>query len=186
MRKQTQKKEISQLKKAFTQWGFTWGGIFDNRRGEWWLFGQLLLIGAHLFPPWPANIVLTPSPRISLWLGIFTTIIGIILSIKSFIDLGASLSPLPEPKEESTLVIKGSYIYCRHPLYQSLIISSLGVAISLGSILHFLLLIALTMLLIGKAKREEQKLMLRHDEYNSYKAKTAAIIPGIPILDWRN
>ena len=37
----------------FSSWGFSWGGWLDNRRGEWWLMGQMLLIGAHLLPRWP-------------------------------------------------------------------------------------------------------------------------------------
>ena len=39
---------------AFAGWGLSWGGWFDNRRGEWWLLAQLALIAAHLLPPWPA------------------------------------------------------------------------------------------------------------------------------------
>ena len=27
----------------FSDWGFSWGGWLDNRRGEWWLLAQLLL-----------------------------------------------------------------------------------------------------------------------------------------------
>ena len=38
----------------FSDWGFSWGGWLDNRRGEWWLLAQLLLITAHLRPAWPA------------------------------------------------------------------------------------------------------------------------------------
>ena len=38
----------------FSGWGLSWGGWLDNRRGEWWLLAQLLLITAHLLPPWPA------------------------------------------------------------------------------------------------------------------------------------
>ena len=26
----------------FSDWGFSWGGWLDNRRGEWWLLAQLL------------------------------------------------------------------------------------------------------------------------------------------------
>ena len=36
------------------RWGLTWAGWRDNRRGEWWLLAQVLLIAAHLLPPWPA------------------------------------------------------------------------------------------------------------------------------------
>ena len=39
---------------AWRGWGLSWGGWLDNRHGEWWLLAQLLLIGLHLLPPWPA------------------------------------------------------------------------------------------------------------------------------------
>ena len=38
----------------------------DNRRGEWWLLAQLLLITAHLLPFWPAlasfGVAIWPKP----------------------------------------------------------------------------------------------------------------------------
>jgi hypothetical protein len=34
----------------FSGWGLSWAGWLDNRRGEWWLAAQLVLIAAHLFP----------------------------------------------------------------------------------------------------------------------------------------
>ena len=47
----------------FSDWGFSWGGWLDNRRGEWWLLAQLLLITAHLLPVWPCLLYTSPSPR---------------------------------------------------------------------------------------------------------------------------
>ena len=58
----------------FSDWGFSWGGWLDNRRGEWWLLAQLLLITAHLLPVWPApasfgavsytHLTLPPTPYV--------------------------------------------------------------------------------------------------------------------------
>ena len=42
-------------------WGLTWGGWLDNRRGEWWLLAQLVLVAAHLAPPWPQPTPLESS-----------------------------------------------------------------------------------------------------------------------------
>ena len=39
----------------FSDWGFSWSGWLDNRRGEWWLLAQLLLITAHLLPVYCAT-----------------------------------------------------------------------------------------------------------------------------------
>ena len=44
----------------------------DNRRGEWWLLAQLLLITAHLLPVWPApasfGVAIWPKPLFGLGL----------------------------------------------------------------------------------------------------------------------
>lgn len=59
-------------------------------------------------------------------------------------------------------------------------------ALLLGSLLHLALLLALAAVLGGKARREERALLLMHPEaYPAYRASTAAIVPGLPWLDWR-
>ena len=187
MRSRTKKASSKSLVLAFSNWGFSWGGVLDNRKGEWWLIGQVLLIAAHLLPAWSPfkdSEIIWPT-----WLTIVGTcllIIGIIKSAKAFISLGPNLSPLPNPKAGSKLVQTGSYKFCRHPLYQGIIISSLGIVISVGSIFHALLSFSLTVLLIKKAKREELLLIHKHLNYKNYLESTPAIIKGIPLLDWRN
>ena len=147
----------------------------------------MILILAHFLPAWPSLNIYG-----FIWLkalniaGTLLFLLGIILAAKSFLSLGASMSPLPYPKAEAKLVREGSYKDCRHPLYQSLLISSGGLMISLGSLLHLFLFIGLCAILIGKAKKEEHQLQLKHQEYIHYLKKTPAIIKGVPFLDWRN
>ena len=175
------------FKRMISGWGFSWGGLIDNRRGEWWLFGQLLLITAHLIPPFPEFEKIEynwPFPLIFFGLCLF--IVGVLLSIRAFFGLGPSLSPLPEPKPGAELVITGPYENCRHPLYQGLLISSIGVAIYLGSLIHLVLFLLLAALLVGKARREERRLLTVHSEYRFYISSTPAIMPRFPFLDWRD
>jgi protein-S-isoprenylcysteine O-methyltransferase Ste14 len=47
------------------------------------------------------------------------------------------------------------------------------------------LLLALGAVLGGKARREERQLLAIHPGYSAYRATTAAIVPGLPWLDWR-
>ena len=167
-------------------WGFSWGGWFDNRRGEWWLLAQLSLITAHLLPPWPAPGswgYAWPLPIALIGAGLF--LLGLALAVQAFWRLGASLTPLPEPKPGAALVTSGPYRRCRHPLYQAVLVCSLGVVLALGSLLHLALLLALCAVLGGKARREEGPLLQRHPEYAAYRASTPAIVPGLPWLDWR-
>jgi len=167
-------------------WGLSWGGWLDNRRGEWWLLAQLVLIAAHLFPPWPAPGswgFAWPLPLAALGAGLF--VLGLVLAVQAFWRLGPSLTPLPDPKPGAALVTAGAYGRCRHPLYQSILICSLGVTLALGSLLHLALLLALCAVLGGKARREERQLLPLHPDYAAYRAATAAIVPGLPWLDWR-
>ena len=174
------------LKERLSQWGFSWAGLWDNRRGEWWLIAQLTLIAAHLLPA-------TPSPgdlgmawplglRLLGW-GVFA--LGLVLACQAVGALGGSLTPLPEPMPSAPLVTSGAYGRCRHPLYQAVLVCSLGVAVALGSLLHLGLFLALAVVLSGKAHREERCLLALHPDYGTYRATTAAIVPGVPGLDWR-
>ena len=94
----------------FSDWGFSWGGWLDNRRGEWWLLAQLLLITAHLLPVWPApasfGVAIWPKPLFGL--GLLLLAFGLFRALKAFRCLGANLSPLPAPKPANQLIATGS------------------------------------------------------------------------------
>jgi protein-S-isoprenylcysteine O-methyltransferase Ste14 len=167
-------------------WGFSWAGLRDNRHGEWWLIAQMLLITAHLLPPLP------PPARLGLdWpaplriLGIAVFVAGLALGAQGTLHLGESLSPLPEPMPDAALVTEGAYGRCRHPLYQALLVASLGVTLAYGSLLHLALLLLLAWVLGSKARREEEGLCRLHPDYAAYRARTPAILPFLPWLDWR-
>ena len=168
----------------FSSWGLTWRGWLDNRRGEWWLLAQLLLIAAHLLPA-PERWGISPWPRPLVWLGALMVLWGLGLALQDFITLGSNLSPLPEPKDSHQLIQEGPYQQRRHPMYQAVLVCSAGMVIAQGSLLHLLLLLALGLVLGGKARREERALLLLHPTYATYQRTTAAIIPGLPWLDWR-
>ena len=178
---------MDKLRIILTRWGFSWQGIINNKKGEWWLFAQILLIAAHLIPQWPSQDALNfVWPPLLLLLGIGLIIRGIFLATMSVIKLGSSLTPLPSPMDGSLLKIEGPYKYSRHPLYKSIILISLGQTIALGSLIHCLLLFTLATLLIYKAKTEEKELIKLHSRYQDYMENTPAIFKGLSKLDWRS
>ena len=168
------------------RWGLSWGGWLDNRRGEWWLLAQVALILAHALPPWP-----DPGSWGYAWplpvalAGAVLLLVGLGLALQAFLGLGSSLTPLPEPMAGAALVTTGAYARCRHPLYQAVLLCSLGLTLALGSVLHLALLLGLCAVLGGKARREERALAAAHPDYAAYRAATPAIIPRLPWLDWR-
>jgi len=113
-------------------------------------------------------------------------VVGLLLAAQAFWRLGPSLTPLPDPKPGAALVTTGAYGRCRHPLYQAVLLCSLGVVLALGSLLHLALLLGLCAVLGGKARREERFLMQLHPGYRDYRRSTPAIVPGLPWLDWRS
>ncbi len=176
----------SPLARWLARWGFSWAGWRDNRHGEWWLAAQLLLIAAHLLPPWPAPGSLGFAWPLPIALGgACLFVVGLGLALQGALNLGASLSPLPEPMTGAALVTTGAYGRCRHPLYQAILLCSLGLTLALGSLLHLALLLGLCGVLGGKARREERALMVLHPAYARYRASTPAIMPVLPWLDWR-
>ena len=178
---------MTDWKQAFSGWGLSWNGWFNNRRGEWWLLAQLALIAFHLFPGWPKpEFFGIDWPAAAQLTGLITLGIGVGLALQGFLTLGASLSPLPDPKPGADLVTSGVYARCRHPLYRAVLVCSLGVVIAWASLLHLMLLLALILVLRGKARREERALLLVLPAYASYMKTTAAIVAHCPGLDWRH
>ena len=157
-------------------WGLSWGGWLDNRRGEWWLLGQLVLIAMDIaLPAWPLR---WSSPQGLMVVGVVVLIAGLVLAAVAFVQLGSSLTPLPEPMPNAELKAQGLYGFCRHPLYLAVLVCALGMALIKGGVLHPLLLLGLAVLLRGKAKREEQALLRQYPEYGAYQQRVPAFFPG--------
>ncbi len=169
------------------RWGFSRAGWLDNRRGEWWLAAQVALIAAVvLLPglPSPSSLGLAWPLAARVGGGLLLAA-GLAEALLALVGLGPSLTPLPEPMAGAPLVRQGLYRRCRHPLYQAILVCALGVALLRGSLLHLTLLLMLAGVLGGKARREERSLDRLHPDYGAYRASTAAIVPGLPWLDWR-
>jgi protein-S-isoprenylcysteine O-methyltransferase Ste14 len=175
------------LGQRLQMWGFSWGGLRDNRHGEWWVMAQMLLIGLHLLPAFPTPQALGLAWPLPLRLmGLLIFLVGLVLAAQGALNLGENLSPLPEPMPGGTLVTEGAYRRCRHPLYQAVLICSLGVVLALGSLVHLGLLLALAIVLSLKARREERRLCQLFPGYQTYRASTPAIVPYLPGLNWRS
>ena len=171
----------------FSGWGLSWAGWLDNRRGEWWLVAQLALIAAHLLPVWPVPAFwgLVSWPRPLFGFGLLLLAFGLIRAVQALLSLGASLSPLPVPKQNNQLIRTGVYGHCRHPMYQAVLLCSLGVVVATGSLVHLGLFLSLALVLRGKARFEELALRQLHPDYIAYAVTTPAIVRDCPGLDWR-
>ena len=180
------RKLLNDIKTILSRWGFSKQGLFQNTKGEWYLFAQIFLILLHLIPPYPKIDSIDFSINLLfIIIGSAISIQGLIIVIKALIDLGDNLTPLPYPMKESSLIKNNSYKSNRHPLYKGILFISLGICIFSLSLIHLLLLILLTYILKTKALKEEETLKIKFPEYEKYFEEVPAIIKNIKYLDWK-
>jgi protein-S-isoprenylcysteine O-methyltransferase Ste14 len=101
---------------------------------------------------------------------------GVTWSVWSMHSLGTNLSVIAQAREVAS---RGPYRWVRHPLYAGEIVSSLGLAIAAWSPAAIGLWLALCAMQGYRALREEQVLLQALPAYRTYRARTAALLPGI-------
>jgi protein-S-isoprenylcysteine O-methyltransferase Ste14 len=77
------------------------------------------------------------------------------------------------------VVQRGPYRWVRHPLYTGEIVSSLGLAVTVGTAAAAAVWLAICGLQVYRAVREEQVLLLALPAYAGYRSRTAALLPGV-------
>ncbi len=138
--------------------------------------GQLVLIALDIaLPAWPLR---WSSPQGLMVVGVVVLIAGLVLAAVAFVQLGSSLTPLPEPMPKAELKAQGLYGFCRHPLYLAVLVCALGMALIKGGVLHPAAA-GLAVLLRGKAQREEQALLRHYPDYSAYQQRVPAFFPGL-------
>jgi protein-S-isoprenylcysteine O-methyltransferase Ste14 len=101
---------------------------------------------------------------------------GMSWSVWSPRSLGRSVSVLAQARD---VIDRGPYRWVRHPLYAGEIVSSLGVAIAMNSLIAFAFWLVLCGLQVYRALREEEVLLKALPAYRSYRRRTAALLPGV-------
>jgi protein-S-isoprenylcysteine O-methyltransferase Ste14 len=147
-----------------------------DRRVAWaYVSVQVVLLVAIVF--WPSGNSRTVTQfellgNILEWLGWA----GIALSA---ISIRSSLTAVPLPKEHAQLATNGLYRIIRHPMYASVMVLCLGIALSSGMVIKYLIFVALAALFHFKSRYEERYLRQKFPEYEAYAQRTGRIIPFI-------
>ncbi len=90
--------------------------------------------------------------------------------------LGRNLSVIAQARDVAE---RGPYRWVRHPLYAGEIMSSLGLAVAAHNLAAFGVWAGFCALQAYRALREEQLLLAALPGYRAYRARTAALLPGI-------
>ena len=134
------------------------------------VISQFIIIALHLIKFNLLNQKLIQGEFLTLnYISNFLITLSLIIIVFSVKELWKSLSPMPRPKENSTLITSGIYRLFRHPMYYSLIIISFSFFIKSLTIYNLILSILLTFIISNKIKIEEEYLTKKFHNYTSYK-----------------
>jgi protein-S-isoprenylcysteine O-methyltransferase Ste14 len=149
----------------------------DKKKSRLLVTIQFILLAVIFFLPVKAPGAETPSWILEL--GSFIVWPGLGIVLISIFKLGQSLTASPIPKDDSQLKTDGLYKWIRHPIYTGLILTTLGIALEVGSVSKLFFVGGLIVLFNYKAKWEETFLLKRYPEYRTYMSKTGRFVPRL-------
>jgi len=151
-----------------------------------WLLLRLAMLGFGILP---FVYVVTDFPRFASYpfyppfvaIGPIVFIAGMIVIVRAHRDLGRAFSGKLEIREGHQLVTSGIYAYVRHPIYLAYLLWAVAQAMLLPNwVAGFSALFCWCVLFSVRIPREERMMTEAFgDEYRSYMARTARIIPGV-------
>jgi protein-S-isoprenylcysteine O-methyltransferase Ste14 len=155
---------------------------WKGTRGEWYVVVQfclfaLVALGPRAWPGWPAWVA--PFTWLGWIVGLLVGGLGGLLALAGVLGLGASLTAVPYPKDEATLVTTGPYRLVRHPIYSGLIFAALGWALLRNGWLTLVYALILFIFFDIKSRREEQWLRQKYHDYAAYQQRVRKLIPLI-------
>ena len=100
------------------------------------------------------------------------------VGIAGVVVLGLNRTPFPQPRQGSQLVKRGIYGVVRHPLYTSVLLSSLGWAFTWQSKASLTAAVVLILFLHAKSRREQRWLHEMFSDYPDYAQRVPRFLPG--------
>ena len=106
------------------------------------------------------------------------TMAGIAVGVATlYYNRPGNFSVHPEPRQEAVLITQGPYRWVRHPMYLSVILVLLGLALHAGSLVGWSSMALATGAMLAKSVIEEQYLSTKFPNYKAYQARTKRVIP---------
>jgi protein-S-isoprenylcysteine O-methyltransferase Ste14 len=151
-------------------------------RGEWYVVAQVCLfvlvaVGPRTWRGWP-GWSFPDSMLVSLAGGALLAG-GACFVIAGMMKHGSTLTALPYPAANGTLLETGPYRVVRHPIYGGAIFMALGWALWTRGWLTLVYVALLFLLLDVKARREERWLREKFRDYPAYQRRVRKLIPFV-------
>ncbi|HEX2154271.1 MAG TPA: 2-amino-4-hydroxy-6-hydroxymethyldihydropteridine diphosphokinase [Acidimicrobiia bacterium] len=115
------------------------------------------------------RIPATVDPAIVV--GGLAAVVGAGVAIWAAATLGPALSPYPEPRSGSALVVSGPYRALRHPIYAGLVLLFIGAALLAGSVVGLGVAAGIGVFFWFKARYEETRLRMSVPGYARYQRR---------------
>ncbi|HYW26452.1 MAG TPA: isoprenylcysteine carboxylmethyltransferase family protein [Terriglobales bacterium] len=115
------------------------------------------------------------------WIGVLLAAAGLVVRAWSMRTLGQAYSRTLRTATGQRLVATGPYRWVRHPGYLGSIAVWVGASLAFHSWLSALIVAVIMLLAYGWRIQAEERMLMDHfgDDYRSYAARTARLIPGI-------
>jgi len=120
------------------------------------------------------------TPTTYLKSGLFFIVVGLSVGLLALRKnrLG-NFNIRPDIKENCDLITDGIYGYIRHPMYTSVLVSSLGLMLLYFNNFYLVVYLVLLLNMLIKMFYEESLWKCHSDEYEVYKKNTSRLIPYI-------
>lgn len=142
--------------------------------GRWYVSVQGVLFLAVGVTAWLPG----PTLFVSFVLGLTFVVLGVAGVLWCARSLGRALTPLPSPNGAG-LVVRGLYRVVRHPMYSSLVVLCLGVAVAAGGVWCYAAVLVLAVFFAAKARYEERFLLGAYAGYAAYAARVGRFVPFV-------
>ena len=146
-------------------------------RGAGWVIVQVILF--VLIALAPQVFLFWTATWISVFFGLLTLILGLVLLFASILNLGKNLTPFPRPLPDSQLVTTGVYSLVRHPMYFSVILLCLGFSLLTTNPIRLGLTGILFVFFDAKSRHEETWLKQKFPDYINYQKRVKKLVPWL-------
>lgn len=153
---------------------------------QWWAkIGFIIAIILGFVAPIVAVAGLENIPaldRVALHVaGIVLTIIGIALTVVAQYAMGESWRIGVDDNERTQLVTGGLFAVVRNPIFSAMLVTAVGLALTIPNIISIVALVALIFALELQVRLVEEPYLLRAqgDGYTAYAYRVGRFLPGI-------